>query len=94
MKFVGIFAALSVAVLALAAERRQGACHVTVDTRWDTGELMQLPKSRPSLTLSRTKLPLLVRPIRQLFFPCRILTWSDSGVPHDAGDVARRVVGI
>jgi hypothetical protein len=39
-------------------------------------------------------LPLLVRPIPQLFFPCRILTWSDSGVPLHAGDIARRVAGI
>jgi hypothetical protein len=43
MKFMRIFTTLSVAALALAAERRQGTCHVTVDTR--CGTLMQLPKS-------------------------------------------------
>jgi hypothetical protein len=43
MKFMGIFAAVSVAALALAApepraaEKRQRAYHVTIDVRWDTG---------------------------------------------------------
>jgi hypothetical protein len=55
-------------------------------------------KSHRLLILSKAKLPLPVRPIHRLLFPCRMLTRlnypSDSGVSLHTGNVSRWIIEV
>ena len=72
MKFMGIFAVISVAALAFAApepyveEKRQSACALASYVRPNTKT--NITKLYRALSLLRTVLPLLVRPICRLVF--------------------------